>query len=140
MRTRTKAFLVATLTLTLLGGCNDFLVEKPEDFFSPENFPSTEADLKIALGGIDNWYTGGTNQPYFIRGWPMMTEVPSDQTVYSRPTDVSRYEQDTFTMNSSNEWLWRVWRQIYGAINASNLLIERIPRMTAVPQAVKDRY
>ncbi|HKG91309.1 MAG TPA: RagB/SusD family nutrient uptake outer membrane protein [Gemmatimonadaceae bacterium] len=134
------AAALALVAVVPIGGCKDFLVEEPEDFFSPENFPSTEADLKIALGGIDNWYTGGTNQPYFIRGWPMISEVPSDQTVYTRPTDVSRYEQDTYTMNAANEWHWRVWRQMYGAIQQANLLIERIPQMGAVPQAVKDRY
>src|SRR6267143_805275 len=48
--------------------------------------------------------------------------------------------QDVFTLNSSNEWLWRVWRQIYGAENQANTLIERIPKMTTVPQDVKDRY
>jgi hypothetical protein len=68
----------------------------------------------------------------------MITEVPSDQTVAQSTTD-SRYEQDSFTLNSSNEWLWRVWKQIYGAINESNLLIARIPQMS-IPQATKDRY
>jgi hypothetical protein len=131
--------LVAALTIVLALGCTDFLTEEPEDFFGPDNFPATEGDLKLALGGIDNWYSGGTNQPYFIRGWPMITEVPSDQTVYQRPTDASRYEQDTYTFGPTNEWLWRVWRQIYGAINQANILIERLPQVTA-PQAVKDRY
>lgn len=137
MRLGRLASLAAALTLTL-AGCKDFLVEQPEDFFTPANFPSTEADLKIALGGIDNWYTGGSNQAYYIRGWPMITEVPSDQTVAQSTTD-SRYEQDSFTLNASNEWLWRVWKQIYGAINESNLLIARIPLMN-IPQATKDRY
>jgi hypothetical protein len=136
MRLRTLLPLVAALTFA---GCNDFLVEEPEDFFTPDDFPATEADLKIALGGIDNWYTGGSNQAYFIRGWPMITEVPSDQTVAQSTSD-SRYEQDSFTLNPSNEWLWRVWRQIYGAINQANVLIERIPQMTDVSPAVKDRY
>jgi hypothetical protein len=130
--------VAAALTLTLFA-CDDFLVEEPEDFFTPESFPTTEADLRIALGGIDNWYTGGSNQAYYIRGWPMITEVPSDQTVAQSNTD-SRYEQDSFTFNPSNEWLWRVWRQVYGAINQANLLIEAIPEMTEVSQPVKDRY
>ena len=136
MRLPTIAPVLAVVTLS---SCKDFLVEQPEDFFTPSTFPSTEADLKIALGGIDDWYTGGSNQAYYIRGWPMITEVPSDQTVAQSTTD-SRYEQDSFTLNSSNEWLWRVWRQVYGAINQSNVLIERIPQMTTVSQAVKDRY
>ena len=127
----------AALTLATLG-CDDFLIEEPEDFFTPSNFPATEEDLKIALGAIDNWYTGGSNQAYYIRGWPMITEVPSDQTIAQSTSD-SRYEQDSYTLNASNEWLWRVWRQIYGAINHANFLIERVPKME-VAQDVKDRY
>jgi len=119
--------------------CKDYLVEAPEDFFTPANFPSTEADLKIALGGIDNWYTGGSNQAYYIRGWPMISEVPSEQTILINNTTDSKYEQDTYTYNSGNEWLWRTWAQMYGAIGQANLLIARIPSM-AVPQDVKDRY
>jgi hypothetical protein len=123
----------------MLTGCNSWLVEAPEDFFTPDDFPATEADLKIALGGIDNWYSGGSNQAYFIRGWPMITEVPSDQTVASDQSG-SKYEQDSYTLNPSNEWVWRVWRQIYGAINQTNGLISHIPDMTEVSQDVKDRY
>ena len=42
--------LVAALTLA---GCNAWLTEAPEDFFTPTDFPATEPDLKIALAGID---------------------------------------------------------------------------------------
>src|SRR5947207_2285710 len=128
--------LVAALTLA---GCNAWLTEAPEDFFTPTDFPATEPDLKIALAGIDDWYTGGSNQPYFIRGWPILTEVPSDQTITTQ-TSGSRYEQDSYTLGPSNEWLWRVWQQIYGAINQANVVIERIPQLTTLPQDVKDRY
>src|SRR6266566_1793781 len=128
--------LVAALTLA---GCNAWLTEAPEDFFTPNDFPSTEPDLKIALAGIDDWYTGGSNQPYFIRGWPILTEVPSDQTITTQ-TSGSRYEQDSYTLAPSNEWLWRVWQQIYGAINQANVVIERMPRLTTLPQDVQDRY
>ena len=135
---RLRAVITVVVALQL-AACNGWLVEAPEDFFSPDNFPATEADLRIALGGVDNWYTGGANQAYFIRGWPMITEVPSDQTVAQSTSD-SRYEQDSYTFNPSNEWLWRVWRQIYGAISQANAVLERIPQMTEVSQAVKDRY
>ena len=135
-----KYLSLAVVALVMpLASCNDFLTEKPADFFTPANFPSTEADLKIALGGIDNWYTGGANQAYYIRGWPMLTEVPSDQTILINNTTDSKYEQDSYTYNSGNEWLFRVWAQIYGAIGQSNQLIDRIPSM-AVAQDVKDRY
>lgn len=130
---------IVAMTLSL-ASCDDFLTEKPADFFTPANFPSTEADLKIALGGIDNWYTGGANQAYYIRGWPMISEVPSEQTVLINNTTDSKYEQDSYTYNSGNEWLFRVWAQAYGAIGQANLMIDRIPTMTGVPQDVKDRY
>jgi hypothetical protein len=133
--------LAATAAVAMsLAACKDYLVEAPQDFFTPTNFPSTEADLKIALGGIDDWYTGGSNQAYYIRGWPMISEVPSEQTILINNTTDSKYEQDTYTYNSTNEWLWRTWNQMYGAIGQSNLLIDRIPTMTGVPQDVKDRY
>ena len=137
MRIRRLLPALAAL-LVIPTSCKEYLTETPQDFFSPNNFPSTEADLAIALGAIDDWYTGGANQPYFHRGWPMITEVPSDQTIYAKFND-SRYEMDTFTMNADNEWMWRVWKQIYGAISSANALIDRIPSMN-VPQAVKDRY
>lgn len=129
----------AVLVATPLAACDQWLTEQPKDFFSPDNFPATAADLAIALGGIDNWYTGGSNQAYFIRGWPMITEVPSDQTVASSTSD-SRYEQDSFTLNPSNEWLWRVWRQLYGAIGSANQLIASIPKIDGLPKDVRDRY
>jgi hypothetical protein len=127
---------LGAVAILALMGCNAFLTETPQDFFSPDTFPSTEADLRIGLAGIDNWYTGGSNQAYFIRGWPMITEVPSDQTIANNTTD-SRY---SFTLNSGNEWLWRVWKQVYGAIGQANTLIERIPKMTAAPPDAKNRY
>src|SRR5438874_449887 len=74
MRRNSLLPLVAALTLV---GCNGWLTEAPEDFFTPGDFPSTEPDLKIALAGIDDWYTGGSNQPYFIRGWPILSEDAS---------------------------------------------------------------
>ena len=133
-----KTLLFAVVALTL-AGCRNWLVEEPQSFFTPDDFPTTEADLRIALGGIDDWYTGGQSQAYFHRGWPMLAEVPSDQTVAQSASD-SRYAQDSYTLNASNEWLWRVWRQIYGAINQANVLIARIPQMTQVSQEVKNRY
>ena len=137
----TLKHLAAALGLTLsLTGCKDWLVETPQDFLTPAAFPATEADLRIALGGIDNWYTGGSNQAYYIRGWPMISEVPSEQTVLINNTTDSKYEQDSYTYNSTNEWLWRTWNQMYGAINQANLLLQRIPMMTGVAQDVKDRY
>ncbi len=139
MRLRTLMLLAAALTPVVLGGCHDWLTEEPEDFFSQDNFPASEADLRIALGGIDDWYTGGSAQAYFHRGWPMITELPSDQTITTQ-TSGSRYEQDSYTLTPENEWLWRVWRQIYGAISQANFLIARIPEMTGVTQDVKDRY
>src|SRR6266496_1735985 len=139
MRLGTLIGFVAALTPVVLGGCHDWLTEEPEDFFSQDNFPASEADLRIALGGIDDWYTGGSAQAYFHRGWPMITEVPSDQTVAQNTSD-PRYAQDSYTLDASNEWLWRVWRQIYGAISQANFLIARIPQMTGVTQDVKDRY
>ena len=139
MKLRTLPPCAAVLTLVILAGCSDWLVEQPQDFFPLNQFPQTEADLAIALGGIDNWYTGGSNQPYFIRGWPILTEVSSDQTITTQASG-TRYEMDSYTLTASTEWLWRVWQQIYGAIGAANFLIQYIPQMSQLPQDVRNRY
>src|ERR1700738_3211371 len=139
--TMNRKHLAALVVVALaVGACKDYLIEAPEDLFTPSNFPSTDGDLKIALGGIDNWYTGGSNQPYYIRGWPMISEVPSEEAILINNVTDSKYEQNTYTYNPSNEWLWRTWNQMYGAIGQANLLIARIPTMNGLPQPVKDRY
>ena len=35
----------------------------------------------------------------------MISEVPSEQTILINNTTDSKYEQDTYTYNSNNEWL-----------------------------------
>jgi len=133
--------LAATAAAALaMVGCSSYLAETPEDFLTPATFPATENDLKIALGGIDNWYTGGSNQAYYIRGWPMISEVPNEQTILINAQSGSKYEVDRYVNTPDNEWLWRTWAQMYGAIGQANLLIQRIPEMQGVSQAVKDRY
>src|SRR6266700_2336304 len=100
MKLRTLPPRAAVLTLVTLAGCSDWLVEQPQDFFPLNQFPQTEADLAIALGGIDNWYSGGSNQPYFIRGWPILTEVSSDYFFF-QAEDGIRDEMDSYTLTAS---------------------------------------
>lgn len=123
-----------------LAGCGSYLTETPEDFLTPATFPASETDLRIALGGIDNWYTGGSNQAYYIRGWPMISEVPNEQTVLINATSGSKYEVDRYVNTPDNEWLWRTWAQMYGAIGQANLLIKRVSEAQGLSPAVKDRY
>src|SRR2546430_17737417 len=138
MRLRTLTACAAVLLGVMLGGCHDWLTEVPEDFFSQDNFPASEADLRIALGGIDDWYTGGQSQAYFHRGWPMLTEVPSDQTVASATGTESRAQQDAFTLNPSNEWLWRGWRpRPYANRHADSLHPPPPPHTTGPPRRLK---
>src|SRR2546430_16496589 len=129
MRRNPLLALVAALTLA---GCNAWLTEAPEDFFTPNDFPSTESDLKIALAGIDDWYTGGSNQPYFIRGWPILTEVPSDQTITTQ-TSGSRSEPESYTPGPSNEWPGGGWHEIYRPVNQPNGAITGVPRVAHLP-------
>jgi len=56
------------------------------------------------------------NQAYYIRGWPMISEVPANRRSSSNNTTDSKYQQDTYTYDPGNEWLWRTWAQMYGAI------------------------
>src|SRR5256886_14130651 len=132
MRLGILARSAAVLATVLLTACSDWLIEQPQDFFPLNQFPQTEGDLAIALGGIDNWYSGGSNQPYFIRGWPILTEVPSDQTITTQ-TSGSRYEQDSYTPGPSNEWPGGGWHEIYRPVNQPNGAITGVPRVAHLP-------
>jgi len=127
MRCRFALPLAAALAL---GACDDFLTEEPQDFFSPANFPASEADANLALGGIQNYET---RQDYYSRGWWFLAEIPSDE---ARVTEVSgaRRDHDAFTVTPQNEWVRRVWQAAYGAINASNVLIQRVPEIASIPE------
>ena len=132
-------YMVPLLGALALGGCENFLEEEPKDFFSPDNFPASEEDLNIAIGGLMSYYDSGSSQPYFNRGWFFLSEVPSDQTVASA-TGGTRHDVDAFTLTPENEWLWRVWENVYGVVNAANMLVQRIPEIEGVRQSTLDRY
>lgn len=123
-------YALPLLAAVAAAGCDNFLVEEPQDFFSPENFPASEADANLALGGIQTYHT---RQDYFSRGWWFVAEIPSD---HSRVTEANgaRRDHDAFSVTAQNEWIRRVWQAAYGSINASNVLIQRVPQITAIPE------
>src|SRR5436305_5611872 len=104
MRLGIFARAAAMLATVILTACSDWLIEQPQDFFPLNQFPQTEADLAIALGGIDNWYSGGSNQPYFIRGLPTLTEVPPQQTLTTH-TPCSPYALSPAKLTPAHDWL-----------------------------------
>jgi hypothetical protein len=133
MKLRYALPLLAVVAAT---GCDDFLTETPQDFFSPENFPASEADANLALGGIQTYHT---RQDYYSRGWWFVAEIPSD---HSRVTEANgaRRDHDAFTVTSQNEWIRRVWQAAYGAINASNVLIQRVPEISTIPEPRRAQF
>lgn len=129
-------YILPLLVAVALVGCENFLVEEPESFFSPANFPAGEADLNLSLGGIQT-YT--TSAQLYNRAWWFIAEAPSDHTLTPYSSG-SRYQHHTFTVVPENqyvEWAWRGW---YEVINASNVLIERIPQMQSMNEAKRAQY
>jgi hypothetical protein len=129
-------YLLPLLAGIALGGCENFLEEKPEDFLSPSNFPASESDVNLSLGGVQNYLT---RQDYYSRGWWFLAEIPADE---ARVTETvgARHDHDAFTVTPQNEWIRRVWTAAYGAINASNVLIQRVPQITSIPDAKREQY
>lgn len=57
-----------------------------------------------------------------------------------QPTNVARDEMNSLTWQSDNESLYKPWQQFYACINASNIMIEKVPNASKVSDEVKMRY
>lgn len=117
---------------TGLGSCKKFLETKPTDFFSPNQYYNTEADLQTALNGVydilsayDEMY--GQNYQVEITGGTDETFRNSQQS-----TGINVYLYDASNSTISNHW-----KTLYRAIEFANNLLANIDK-PAMPQVNRD--
>lgn len=107
--------------ISVLASCSDSLELEPKGTLTPDSFYKNKTDVNLAISGIYSsissgqtlgknlWLMdSGTDEGYAIKGW-----------VEANPTNL-------YNHNSSTREVEDAWRVLYGGINNSNNLINRL--------------
>lgn len=127
--------------LFLLGGmlfasCSKFLEEKPQSFLAPENYYQTAEDAFIALTGAYD-AIGSNSETFIARRLQYITWFASDECL--SPMLPAQKPLDEFSYVADNDDVSRVWNNMYAAINAANIVINRIAGI-AMNDSLKTQY
>lgn len=113
-------FVLAGIMFT---SCKKFLAEEPNSFLAPENYYENAEDAFIALTGAYD-ALGSNSETYIARRLQYITWYASDEAL--APTLAAQKPLDEFSYVADNEDVSRVWNNMYAAINASNIVINRV--------------
>src|SRR5690348_458017 len=121
-----RIYILLSLFLTAVS-CSDFIQEDLAGTYSNDTFYRTAAHAEIALAGCYNGISfNSTNNALWVYG-----DVASDDAIKGGLSgdlsDVMFLEQ--FNYSRSNEYLSKIWRQYYEAINRVNYLLYYAPRI-----------
>ena len=101
--------------------CKKFLEEDPKGIFVAGNFPSTQGDMKMLLGGIlgdGNWI----GQDGFDRSIYFLEEVTSDETDANYVSG-DRWEMDSYNWTASSLYVQTSWTCLYKGVREANAMI-----------------
>ncbi len=122
--------------LVLFTGCESFLSETPKDFLSPENLPNTEEECNMLLLGTMTYWRSND----YERAADFLVECSTDAIVNGTAGNVMREAIEYMTWESNNEFIGKAWAQFYKCINASNIMIQKVPLASGVPEEKKEVY
>ncbi|WP_075558280.1 RagB/SusD family nutrient uptake outer membrane protein [Parabacteroides timonensis] len=131
--------IVATGLCSLLlftSSCSSFLSEEPKDFLSPENLPNTESECNMLLMGAMSYWRSNN----FERHINFIAEATTDAVVSATKNNIPRDEMNSLIWQDDNESLYKPWQQFYACINASNIMIQKVPDASKVSEDVKNQY
>lgn len=122
--------------LLLMSSCDSFLSEDPKDFLSPENLPNTEAECNMLLmGTLQYWQSNNFERPI-----DFIAEATTDAVVSATANNIMRDDMASLTWKSDNENLYKPWQQFYACINASNIMIQKIPAAAKLTEEKREQY
>ncbi len=113
-------FLLAGM---LFASCSKFLEEKPQSFLSPENYYQTAEDAFVALTGAYD-AIGSNSETFIARRLQYITWFASDECL--SPMLAPQKPLDEFSYVADNDDIYRVWNNMFAAINAANIVINRV--------------
>lgn len=127
MNMKMKKIYILIPFLSIAFSCSDFLEENLEGTYSNDTFYRTASHAEIALTGVYSAISfNSTNNALWVYG-----DVVSDDAVKGgQAGDLSDVQfLDEFNYVRANEYLDKIWRQYYEAINRANFLIYYVPRI-----------
>lgn len=120
-----KIFYTAVLTVFLLG-CEDFLDNQPLGSLTDVSFPTTPADLTLAVNGVYNTLRIWN---FHEGGYPITDIMSDDARKGSSPPDqlptIGPF--DNFTFDASDAAFDRWWRTLYQGVKRTAMVLESAP-------------
>ncbi|MBO9154710.1 RagB/SusD family nutrient uptake outer membrane protein [Chitinophaga sp. GCM10012297] len=131
-----KHIFLFVLAGVLFSSCSKFLEEEPKSFLAPENYYKTANDAFIALTGAYD-ALGSNSETFIARRLQYITWFASDEAL--SPTLTAQKPLDEFSYVADNEDVSRVWNNMYAAINATNIVLNRVPAIE-MDETLKTQY
>lgn len=126
---RYKFHSIILLLLSCVSCSKNFLDEKPQDFISPDNYLTNEAQSKILLSGVyaslDFIGTSNENQKMF----PLQLETTTDDVYDSQPWH-STTEWARGQGNSNSPWARWKWDLDFQGISRANVFLDGMSKAT----------
>ncbi len=136
----TKLTTGAFLGLALLGSCGKkFLDLKPTDSITTQNFYQTESDAIQAVTACYSQLSRGGQYNYALWG---IGEIMSDNSFTGGGGGGDGAEEiqlDFFNIPPSNPMTTRLWNGSYVGIGACNLVLQKVPGIATMSDAVRKR-
>jgi len=118
--------LICVILTMFLLGCNDFLDNPPLGSLTDVSFPTTQADLVLAVNGVYNTLRIWN---FHEGGYPIMDIMSDDARKGSSPPDqlptIGPF--DNFTFDASDASFDRWWRTLYQGVKRTALVLESAP-------------
>lgn len=139
-----KRYVAAAALALGLAACDDsaFLAEVPQDFVGPENFFRNADDALAAVNGVYAGFISPLNcgsDDYYGRNFPMLVEYPGEAVTSRYGATHDRGGIDALNITTEHPYLASTWLCAYSAIGSANLVIARVPGITGMDAALRDR-
>ena len=128
-----RALPAATLLLAL-AGCDSVLTTTPQS-----NVPADQiiVDSKSALGALNGAYDGLQSLSYYGLDIQLLGDLPADNSTW-----VGTYQFlgdiENNDIKADNPEVTDMWEAIYDEINRDNVILARVPEVTAIDDATKN--
>jgi starch-binding outer membrane protein, SusD/RagB family len=116
------AYLILTVPLFFLAGCEDFLEEEPRTFTEPEVLMQSADGVEQAVNGIYN----GASRAYQYRYYVMNFGITTDDFYY-RGNNSSRRALQNFVFTPTNSNIDRLWEGLVYGVSRANMVLDNFP-------------